>query len=212
MVQKASKTQAKQAWIRVCIPPALTFQEVNHELEKELGHPLSKCSMERRGFTFQCDSREEQVELIRMDGAELYGHAIKILGTEYSMSGDDMMSFVQRLLESEEKLHLMRRCYGCVDDEPKSPHQVEANVFRAQHFDSAQVHSHPPSPGNSFQERSQKTCITCKKQGQPCDHDYHVCPQWKKYQASRAQHTKSSHLSHLDSAQGDVASPDYESE
>lgn len=110
-------------WVRVAVPQGLTPQEVQRELERALGAPLPHCSMDRRHFVIQCESQEQQDQLLGYDRGHIDGRPLRVQRAEYSMSGEELLNFVRDQLLQEDELRLLKQSYGCEKEEgvPTTP-------------------------------------------------------------------------------------------
>ena len=133
-------------WVRVFAPKDIPIAIVRQELEVELGRPLTEVAVERRHMVVSCATDKEVRQLLDLDGAKFDGQPIKIQRAEYSMSGDDMLSWVGKLLESQEELETLRRTYGC-DSPPRS--REEEGLIRV-------VGDSKPSPSGSSNSQPRK--------------------------------------------------------
>lgn len=110
--RETTKRRQGRMWVRVSIPPGLTGQQVQEQLEHVLDTALPIDTMERRQFVVRCESEEDQQALLQMDGAKLRGKVIKVQRAEYTMTGDEMLNLVRRYLEEDEELRRWQRTSG----------------------------------------------------------------------------------------------------
>ena len=140
---ETGKRRNGKHWVRVVFPPDMQASEVQTILGQEIGVPFRVLSNDKRSFVIDCHSEANARILLENDGSKVEGRVIKIQKAEYSMTGDDIFRFVQRLLETEDDLRSLRKAYDIVDDAPRGVQLVQT------HPAASPSHSHPPSQGSS---------------------------------------------------------------
>jgi len=126
VLNETQKRRHDKKWVRVVVPPGMTVQEIMADVEQELGAPLHLISEDKRHFVLACSTDNEVRKLLELDGGKIGQQVLRVQRAEYSMTGDEMLTYVRRLLETGDELDSLRRSYGCeVPDQPKV-HVVQA--------------------------------------------------------------------------------------
>ena len=203
ILTETNRRRRDKAWVRVAVPDRLNCHEVLQELERALGTALPRYSMDRRHFVIQCESPEQQQQLLGYDRGHIDGYPLRIQKAEYSMSGEELLNYVRSLLLQDDELRLLRQSYGCSEqDLPKTP-LVEpmGGVFMVAQEErpkspgqgSAKGANSPAKAGEQSSRKSPEKkanrdpnmCWECERQNLAARHDYRKCPLWQKSRAAR---------------------------
>jgi hypothetical protein len=126
VLAETRKRRNGKLWVRVVLPPGLKMIDVVENLENELGTQLNVISQDKRHFVVACRNQVEMGSLLDLEDCKLDGGVIRVQRVEYSMSGDDILSHVKQLLETDDEFQTLRRSY---DLKVQSP---SANVHAVQ--------------------------------------------------------------------------------
>jgi hypothetical protein len=112
VLAESAKRRRGKFWVRVSYPNGCDGNQIQGELEHDLGKPLRHVTADKRQFVIACDSVEDQIALLDFDNASLNGHVIRVQRAEYHMSGDDILEFIRGLLELEDEERRLGNTYG----------------------------------------------------------------------------------------------------
>ena len=131
VVTELARRRRGQWLARVTYPDGLDGHELLDEFGKKLGRRLTATTWERRHFVVRCQSEGERRIMTAMDGAKLWGKAIKIHSAEFQMSGDDVLDYVTQLLEQDDELRLFRRSIGQPEttETARTPKEAAGTIF-----------------------------------------------------------------------------------
>jgi hypothetical protein len=126
ILAETGKRRNGKNWVRVIVPPEIPAADLQAILNQETVTPLRVVSSDKRSFVVACDSERDARTLMDLDGCKVAGRVIKIQRSEYSMTGDDIFRYIQRLLETEEELRCLRRAYDVTGDTPRGVQLVQS--------------------------------------------------------------------------------------
>ena len=167
--------------VRVGSPPKMDPSRLRGQLKGLLQLYFQSVELGLRHFFVKCASTHEQELLIAQDGANLDGR-IHVQYADFSMTGDQILNFVGKLLRGEEEFYSLQTCGHITPGQGEvSPHvqndppRVPSDPKKKQNVSP----KNPPSPLH----RSVKTlharfgycCWTCALAEKPSGHDWVTC-------------------------------------
>ena len=111
-------------WVKLSHSGVHPTLEVLDDFQKTLGVQFQVIKIDQTGALINFENDQDRVKFLAWDQGTFMGELVRVLPTEYLMSGDDMLNFIRDLLALDEEMELLLDCYSLPQQQDRKEHHV----------------------------------------------------------------------------------------